>query len=254
LKLIRPKDEDENENGWCHKPTPPSISIRLDTKNQWNTILDSTTTTGGGAGCRSVTLAGRTSIHPRIDIVAKSTTQFDHHVPNGGDEEDATHQNFFSNRIPPRVVKGWKEGVWIPLISMTPGGRVSSKNAFGFRAIPNRSPSATDDGGSGGGSSLSSSSSRWYDGMQTGIRLVVSRQLNWNALGLSSLSSSSDTEHSSSSWMGEHLTFLRLELSGLDHSGRTFRCVTLEGAVERLRESARVTLLQERVVRNKRNN
>jgi len=256
LKLIRRQSLPNNNNNEDHKP-PPSISIRLDTDTQWNTSYSDSST----GGRKSVTLAGRTSIHPRIDIVAKSTTQFDHdhHQHHNGGEDDSTTHDFFSNRIPPRVLKGgeWKEGIWIPLISMTPGGKISSKNAFRFRDILSNSSrrSVTDDGISsssssvGGGdsdsdserSSLSSSSSRWYDGMQTGIRLVVSRQLNWNALGLS------NNEHSSS-FMGENLTFLRLELSGLDRSGHTLRCITIEGAMERLRESARVTLLQERVV------
>jgi len=135
LKIVRQlSDNDDDKDGWCSSRKPPSISIRLDTDRQWNTI--DSDSSEGGAG-RSVTIVGRTTIHPRVDIVAKSMTRLDH-----GD----TIYHSFTTRIPPRVVKGWKEGVWIPLISMTPGGKIISKNAFGFRGIQSSSSSIGADG------------------------------------------------------------------------------------------------------------
>ena len=40
---------------------------------------------------------------------------------------------------------------------------------------------------------------------------------------------------------------MKLELSGMERGGTTLHGVTVEGALERWRESARVTLMQERV-------
>jgi len=212
------ENEEEDDGTTTTSLNPSSISLRLDT-------LPSTPSSAADIDVHSATVAGRTSLHPRLDLIARTTIRSHDHRGEGA--------SYLSHRVPPPT-GGWslEEGGWIPEVSVTPGGRLVSKNALGFRGV-------TYGGGSTGGGG---SNGAWYDGMRTGVRLVVSRQLNWNALGLSMGASSYDEEH-----IEDTSTFVRLELSGLDRTCTTLRCVTLEAALERLRESAKVTLLLERV-------
>lgn len=221
------EDEDDNEDDGhtATSPKPSSISLRLDTLTSSPSSSSTTPIAIQGA-----TVAGRTSLHPRLDLIARTTLLADDH----GDK----NASYLSHRVPPPT-GGWssEEGGWIPEVSVTPGGLLLSKNALGFRGVRCGGTASAGTEGSAGGVG---SNDRWYDGMRTGVRLVVRRQLNWNALGLS-------MGAYDGGYAVDTSTFVRLELSGLDRACTTLRCVTLEAALERVRESAKVTLLLERV-------
>ena len=70
-----------------------------------------------------------------------------------------------------------------------------------------------------------------------GVRLMASRQLNWNIIGM--FQGSDDAADDSD-------TMLRLEVGGLGSDSYT--SVSAEAAIERISQTWRCTLLQERVL------
>ena len=87
--------------------------------------------------------------------------------------------------------------------------------------------------------------------MRTGVKLRISRRLGWNALGLTGLSPSSYGGEEGYDSPGRTLTYVRLEVSGLDGGDGTLRSAMFETALERVRDCARVTFSQEGVGRRR---
>lgn len=178
----------------------PMVSVRYDTNGIRQDIA---------------TFAARAFIHPRIGVVAKGivtgleaigigtgTTK-----PRYNNIDDASSQ--FLNRIPQDQVR-WSEGSWLPDVKMTAGGKIVTNSAIGLNK-----------------GSLS--------GNNVGVRLMVSRQLNWNIIGI--LQGSDDAEE-------DNNTMLRLEVGSVGDNSYT--SISAEAAIENIPQTLRCTLLQER--------
>ena len=140
-------ESEEEDNGYTTtSPNPSSIALRLNT-------LPSTPSLAAAIGIHSATVAGCTSFHHGERARPASLTVYCHQPGRWSLEE----------------------GGWISEVSVTPGGRLVSKKSLGFGCVTC---------GGGGGTDSGSSNGVWYDGMRTGVRLVVIWQLNWNTLGL----------------------------------------------------------------------
>ena len=99
----------------------------------------------------------------------------------------------------------------MPDVNIPAGGKIVAKSAIGLRR---------------GGSA--------HNGI--GVRLMASRQLNWNIIGI--LKGGDEAEYSND-------TMLKLEVGGVGQG--TYTSISAEAAIERIRETFRCTLLQERI-------
>jgi len=178
----------------------PMVSVRYDTN---------------GIRQDSATVAARAFIHPRIGVVARGIVTglgaigIDTGTTKARYKNEDTSERFLS-RIPQDQVR-WSEGSWLPDVKMTAGGKIVTNSAIGLKR------------GSFGGNNI-------------GVRLMASRQLNWDIIGM--LQGSDDAEE-------ENHTILRLEVGSVGENSYT--SISAEAAVERIPQTLRCTLLQERV-------
>ena len=163
----------------------------------------------------SATVAARAFIHPRIGVVAKGIVTglgaigIDAGTTKARYKNEDTSERFLS-RIPQDQVS-WSEGSWLPDVKMTAGGKIVTKSAIGLKRGP-------------------------FGGNTIGVRFMASRQLNWDIIGM--LQGSDDAEE-------ENHTILRLEVGSVRENSYT--SISAEAAVERIPQTLRCTLLQERV-------
>ena len=167
-------------------------------------------------GGHSATLAGSTLLHPRLGVVVKGIVLLGEQglrgitrdIRRGVSSEDARAQ--FISRIPQDEVS-WSEGSWLPDVKMTAGGKIVTNSAIGLK----RSRSGNN---------------------RIGVRLMVSRQLDWNIIGM--FQGADEAEY-------DNDTMLRLEVGGFGSDSYT--SISAEAAIERISQTFKCTLLQERI-------
>eukprot|EP00979_Chaetoceros_neogracilis_P004815 scaffold838_cov218-Chaetoceros_neogracile.AAC.15 len=194
-------DLEFQRDGTASDGLEPMVSVRYDTNGIREDIA---------------TVAARAFIHPRVGVVAKGIVTGLGTLGIGTGTTKARYKNIddtsalFQNRIPQDDVR-WSEGSWLPDVKMTAGGKIITNSAIGLKKR------------------LSGENS-------IGIRLMASRQLNWNIIGM--LQGSNDAEE-------ENNTMLRLEVGSLGDNSYT--SISAEAAIENIPKTLRCTLLQERV-------
>jgi hypothetical protein len=165
-------------------------------------------------------MAARLHLHNRFAIMIKGI------VANLGDGFDEQHDirnegfEYFQHRIPQEQVK-WSEGSWLPDVKMTAGGKVVARSMAGLK----NSYQSFDD------------KNRAY------IRLMASRQLNWNVMGMlqgTGLTSGSDDDEY------DNDTALRLEIGAALRDG-AFTSLAAEAIIEKIVRTFRCTLTQEQL-------
>ena len=164
----------------------------------------------------SASVALRTPIHPRLDIVSKTTVMLD---LDGDNEMDGIgpaikQRELFASRVPTVLSReDWETGSWLPDVKLSPTGWLAAKTEAG---IPPSSTSAPS-------------------GNKSGVRLSVNRQVPWSMWG-----SQDDDE------IEEHNTWIRLQFCGT--SENNFYSASVDAALERVVDSLRITLAHEKVV------
>jgi hypothetical protein len=225
-----------NINGESNNDSNVSIMTDMDSmvSVQYNTLdkglMTTTRTTKTmetmmmGVG-HSATVAARLRLHNRFAIMIKGIiTKIGGDADSQQDNRNAGGFEYFQHRIPQQPVQ-WSEGSWLPDVKMTAGGKVVAKSAIGFR---NRYQFFDDNNGA-------------Y------IRLMASRQLNWNVLGiLQGYGFQSGLDHDDRADYDNNETLLRLEIGAALRDG-TFTCVAAEAIVEKLIRTFRCTLTQEQI-------
>lgn len=196
-----------SKEGQLQRLSSSSASVKYDTR------------LFGGHGA---TMSTSASIHPRLGVVLKgivllgeqgllrglSGLRLKSNLKNGMDNHYAS--TYLMGRIPQEEVS-WSEGSWLPDVNISAGGKIVTKSAIGLRR---------------GGSAHN----------RIGVRLMASRQLNWNIIGI--LKGGDEAEYSND-------TMLKLEVGGVGQG--TYTSISAEAAIERIRETFRCTLLQERI-------
>mmetsp|Transcript_10292 Transcript_10292/g.19272 ORF Transcript_10292/g.19272 Transcript_10292/m.19272 type:complete len:488 (+) Transcript_10292:314-1777(+) len=188
---------------------------------QYNT-MDRGMMTMMGQG-HSAIVAARLCLHNRFAVMVKGIiTRFGEGAFDRQEEMKHAGFEYFQHRIPQQQVQ-WSEGSWLPDVKMNAGGKVVANSAIGLR---NRYYQPLDD------------KNRAY------VRLMASRQLNWNLLGMLQqgsgfTSGSDDTEY-------DNNTVLRFEIGAALRDG-TFTSVASEAIIENLLGTFRCTLTQEQI-------
>jgi len=190
------------------------LEKRLDSNNEpYPTIAPSLTlrVENSGVAGDSASVAIRTPLHPRLDIVSKTTVLLD----LGGDKKvDGIQRELFESRVPKVLSQeDWETGSWLPDVKLSPTGWLAATTEAG---IPHASMFAPF-------------------GSKSGVRLSVNRQVSWSIWG-----SQDDDE------IEEHNTWVRLQFCGT--SENNFYSASVDAALERLVGSVRITLAHEKVV------
>ena len=161
----------------------------------------------------STSVALRTPIHRRVVIISKSTV----FLGLDGDGDDLVKRKTeqgLSSRLPRSFSRDdWETGSWLPDIRLSPTGWLAARSEVG---LPPLSPRA----------------------IKTGVRLSVNRQVPWSLWG-----GTPDDEEE------EHNTWVRLQFCGTSPSGDAYYSAAIDAAIERIVDSARITLAQEQIVR-----
>jgi hypothetical protein len=161
----------------------------------------------------STSVALRTPIHRRVVIISKSTV----FLGLDGDGDDLVKRKTeqgLSSRLPRSFSRDdWETGSWLPDIRLSPTGWLAARSEV---ALPPLSPRA----------------------IKTGVRLSVNRQVPWSLWG-----GTPDDEEE------EHNTWVRLQFCGTSPSGDAYYSAAIDAAIERIVDSARITLAQEQIVR-----
>jgi len=188
-----------DRNDEPYSSVSPSLTLRVET----NAAGDSTS------------VALRTPIHRRVDIISKSTV----FLGLDGDGDDSVKRktdqglNMLASRLPRSFSRDdWETGSWLPDIRLSPTGWLAARSEVG---LPPLSPRA----------------------IKTGVRLSVNRQVPWSLWG----GTPDDDE--------EHNTWVRVQFCGTSPSGDAYYSASIDAAVERIVDSARITLAQEQIVR-----
>ena len=187
-----------DSNNEPYQSIPPSLTLRVDS----------------GVAGDSASVAIRTPIHPRLDIVSKTTVMLDldeHNDPDGIGPVIKQRESFAS-RVPKVLSReDWETGSWLPDVKLSPTGWLAARTEAGIPPIS--APS----------------------GNKSGIRLSVNRQVPWSMWG-----AHDDGE------IEESNTWIRLEVCGT--SENNFYSASVDAALERLVNSLRITLAHEKVV------
>lgn len=163
--------------------------------------------------------------HPRIQLVGKAIVKLEQNL----------HKNFpkslpsissspFLSKIRQQKISLSDESSWIPEVRVSPGGKVISNSSFGF--------------------------GRGHDLHRVGVRMTIKKQINWNLLG--SIFQQPDTVNSLPySYDGNdesaNDTSIRLEVCGIT-GVNSYTSLSLQAALERVRETFQCTILQEGVL------
>ncbi len=201
----------EIETATANKPEP-TMSFRFDTQS-----FD-----GGHCG----TVAASTMLHPRLGMLIKGivvpgeqgfkgfrfggSSRNKSALGDGGNDDASCAQ--FLNRVPQNKFD-WSEGSWLPDVKVTAGGKIVTNSAIGLK----RNCSSHN---------------------RIGVRFKVSRQLNWNLIG--AFQGNDENEF-------DNETILRLEVGGVGSDSYT--SISAEAAAERIPQTLRCTLLQEKIFR-----
>ena len=198
IQLCLKKRLDSNDEPY--QSIAPSLSLRVENSNV--------------AG-DSASVALRTPIHPRLDIVSKTTVMLDLDGDNEMEIGPAIKQReLFASRVPTVLSReDWETGSWLPDIKLSPTGWLAAKTEAG---IPPASISAPS-------------------GNKSGVRLSVNRQVPWSMWG------SQDDDETE-----EHNTWIKLQFCGT--SENNFYSASVDAALERVVDSLRITLAHEKVV------
>lgn len=186
-----------DSNNEPYQSIPPSLTLRVDS----------------GVAGDSASVAIRTPIHPRLDIVSKTTVMldFDEHNDLDGIGPIIKQRESFASRVPKVLSReDWETGSWLPDIKLSPTGWLAARTEAGIPPIS--APS----------------------GNKSGIRLSVNRQVPWSMWG-----AHDDDE------IEESNTWIRLEVCGT--SENNFYSASVDAALERLVNSLRITLAHEKV-------
>uniref|UniRef100_A0A7S0ABH3 Uncharacterized protein n=1 Tax=Minutocellus polymorphus TaxID=265543 RepID=A0A7S0ABH3_9STRA len=178
---------------------PPSLTLRVE-----NSDL---------AG-DSASVAIRTPIHPRLDIVSRTTVllDLDGRTDLNGIGPVIKQRELFASRVPKVLSReDWETGSWLPDIKLSPTGWLAARTEAGIP--PTSAPS----------------------GNKSGIRLSINRQVPWSMWG-----SQDDDE------IEEHNTWIRVTFCGT--SENNFFSASVDAALERVVDSLRITLAHEKVV------
>lgn len=160
-------------------------------------------------------------IHPRVGVAIKA-------IVAGFNDEEARGIKFrnkkewngyFLKKIPQQKVS-FAEGSWIPEVKVSPSGKVVANNSFG---VQKKFLSK----------SIVQSMSNNFNNV--GIRLMISKQMNWNLIGILQ-GENHDTENE---------TIIRIEVGAAQDN--CYSSIVGEGSLERLSRTWRCNLLQERL-------
>ena len=160
-------------------------------------------------------------IHPRVGVALKA-------IVAGFNDEEARGIKFrnkkewngyFLKKIPQQKVS-FAEGSWIPEVKVSPSGKVVANNSFG---IQKKFLSK----------SIVQSMSNNFNNV--GVRLMISKQMNWNLIGLLQ-GENNDSENE---------TIVRIEVGVAQDN--CYNSIVGEGSLERLSRTWRCNLLQERL-------
>ena len=164
----------------------------------------------------SASVALLTPIHPRLDIVSKTTVMLDLDGDDemGGIGPAIKQRELFSSRVPKVLSReDWETGSWLPDVKLSPTGWLAAKTEAGIPPSRTSAPS----------------------GNKSGVRLSVNRQVPWSMWG------SQDDDETE-----EHNTWIRLQFCGT--SENNFYSASVDAALERVVDSLRITLAHEKVV------
>ena len=197
----------------------PSLTLRLDNRFM------------GKAPAATVAL--RTRINRRINLVTKSTVlldDFDEDTAHS-QEEKVTRTNLVP-RLPRIISKTeWENGVWLPDIRLSPNGWLAVKSDVGLHSFSHQTVEQLPP--------LHARRS-WLSlgtGIKTGVRLTVSKKVPWSLWG------TTDDQGE------EQNTWVRLEVCGVNESGDTHCSATVVGAVEKMSDTLSMTLLHEQILK-----
>ena len=199
IQLCLKKRLDSNDEPY--QTIAPSLTLRVENSNV--------------AG-DSASVALRTPIHPRLDIVSKTTVMLDLDGDNemGGIGPAIKQRELFSSRVPKVLSReDWETGSWLPDVKLSPTGWLAAKTEAGIPPSRTSAPS----------------------GNKSGFRLSVNRQVPWSMWG------SQDDDETE-----EHNTWIRLPFCGT--SENNFYSASVDAALERLVDSLRITWAHEKVV------
>lgn len=195
------------------------LKKKLDSKDEpYQTIAPSLTlrVENSHVAGDSASVALRTPIHPRLDVVSKTTVMLDLDGDNemGGIGPAIKQRELFSSRVPKVLSReDWETGSWLPDVKLSPTGWLAAKTEAG---IPPSRTSAPF-------------------GNKSGVRLSVNRQVPWSMWGTQD---DDETE--------EQNTWIRLQFCGT--SENNFYSASVDAALERVVDSLRITLAHEKVV------
>lgn len=147
---------------------------------------------------REASVAMMTPIHRRFNVMLKSSFLSSKPV-----------RGFFDSRVPKWSPVG---DAWIPDVSLGATGRLVSNNEVGLNP-------------------------KWTRKRRMGLRLTMSRQLDWSAIGYATDTGSTDT-------------LLRFELCDTGNNGRSYSVIKFEAALEQIVETACFTFAREQVVQS----
>lgn len=176
----------------------PSLTLRVETN----------------AAGDSASVALRTPIHRRVDVVSKTTVYLDLDEDGESSMKPIEQgQKKLASRMPRTFSReDWETGSWLPDIRLSPTGWLAARSEVG---LPPLSPRA----------------------IKTGVRLSVNRQVPWSLWG----NADSDEE--------EHNTWIRLQFCAINPTGDAYYSASVDAAVERIVDSVRLSLAQEQIMR-----